>query len=188
MLVSPSPRGIAPVCRVRQMSIGPTEEDKDFPREGAKARRGLRLLDIEALASDVVDCGLQLHRRLGPGLLETVYGNVLAEQLRRRGYRVAQQVSVDVVVDDIRFEGAFRADIVIEDQLIVEVKSVERTAPVHSKQLLTYLRLIDLSLGFLMNFGAETFREGLRRVVNKHAFAPSRLRVGPLSSSPAESR
>jgi GxxExxY protein len=156
---------------------------EDFPREGAKARRGLRLADIEALASDVIDCGLQLHRQLGPGLLESVYENVLAEQLRRRGYRAQQQVAIDVVIEDIRFDGAFRADLIVEDSMIIEVKSTERNAPVHGKQLLTYLRLSQLSLGFVMNFGCETFREGLRRVVNKHPFAPSRLRVEHPSSS-----
>jgi GxxExxY protein len=176
---------IAPVCGLRQLTLRAKKEGRMFPREGAKARRGLRLVDIETLASDVVDCGLHLHRQLGPGLLETVYENVLAEQLRRRGYSVRQQVSIDVVVEDIRFDGAFRADLVIDDCLIIEVKSTERNAPVHGKQLLTYLRLSHMSLGFVMNFGCETFREGLRRVVNKHPFAPSRLRVETTSSSPA---
>jgi GxxExxY protein len=136
--------------------------------------------DVEVIATAVIDCGYHLHRRLGPGLLETVYEAVLAEQVGRRGFAVERQKSVPLEIDGISFNEGFRVDLLVEGALVIELKSVERTSPVHAKQLLTYLRLLDLPLGLLMNFGAETFRDGLKRVVNSHEpFAPSRLRVRP---------
>jgi GxxExxY protein len=125
------------------------------------------------MAATAVDCGFHIHKELGPGLLESVYEMLLAEALRQHGLTVVQQRSVPVTFRGITFADAFRADLIIEDSLIIEVKSVERNAPVHSKQLLTYLRLMKQPLGLLMNFGCETFREGVKRVVNGHnAFAP----------------
>jgi GxxExxY protein len=122
--------------------------------------------DIEVLASQAVDCGFQIHKRLGPGLLESVYEALLAVMLERRGLRVQRQKPVSITLDDIAIPDAFRADLVVEDTLIVEIKSVERNAPIHSKQLLTYLRLTEQPLGLLMNFGCETFRDGPKRVLN----------------------
>jgi GxxExxY protein len=125
------------------------------------------------MAATAVDCGFHIHKELGPGLLESVYEMLLAEALRQHGLTVVQQRSVPVTFRGITFADAFRADLIIENSLIIEVKSVERNAPVHSKQLLTYLRLMKQPLGLLMNFGCETFREGVKRVVNGHnAFAP----------------
>ncbi len=132
----------------------------------------------EELAAVAIDHGLSIHRELGPGLLESVYEMVLATRLARAGFAVARQKPVSLKCDGLIFPDAFRVDIVIEDRLIIEVKSVEALAKVHTKQLLTYLRLTNRSLGLLMNFGAATFREGVRRVVNNHQdFASSRLRV-----------
>ena len=137
-------------------------------REGAKNHR-----QIEELASAAVDCGFQIHKELGPGLLESVYEVVLAEALTQRGLRASRQRPVQISFRGINLPDAFRADLVVEDTLIIEVKSVERNAPVHAKQLLTYLRLMKQPLGLLMNFGCETFREGVKRVVNGHnGFAP----------------
>jgi iron complex transport system substrate-binding protein len=134
--------------------------------------------DMEAIAADVVDLSLRLHRDLGPGLLESVYETVLAAKLTRLGYRVARQRSIDIEFEGLRFDGAFRIDLMVEDQLLVEIKSVERLNAAHAKQLLTYLRLTKRSLGLLINFGGATLKEGLRRVVNDHpSFASSRLRV-----------
>jgi iron complex transport system substrate-binding protein len=121
---------------------------------------------IEELASEAIDCGFQVHKRLGPGLLESVYEVVLAAKLQSRGLRVERQKPILIEVDGLTIPDAFRADLVIEDRLILEIKSVERSAPVHSKQLLTYLRLTERPLGLLMNFGCETFRDGLKRVLN----------------------
>lgn len=134
--------------------------------------------DLETLAAVAVDCGLKLHQGLGPGLLESVYEAVLAESLKRRGLSVERQKPVDIVFDAMVLREGFRADLLVEGRLLIELKSVERIAPVHAKQLLTYLRLMGLPLGLLMNFGAATFREGIKRVVNNHTdFASSRLRV-----------
>jgi len=122
--------------------------------------------DIEQLARRTIDCGFRVHKELGPGLLESVYEAVLAASLERDGLRVERQKPITIVFDGLTIADGFRADLVVEDRLIVEVKSVERTAPVHGKQLLTYLRLTEQPLGLLMNFGCETFRDGLKRVVN----------------------
>jgi GxxExxY protein len=133
---------------------------------------------IEELAAVAIDHGLSVHRELGPGLLESVYETVLAARLARAGFRVERQRPVSIATDGLIFPDAFRVDIIVEDRLIIEVKSVEALAKVHAKQLLTYLRLSERPLGLLMNFGAATFREDLRRVVNDHQdFASSRLRV-----------
>lgn len=133
---------------------------------------------VEELARIAVDCGFAIHKELGPGLLESVYETVLAASLAKRGMKVDRQKPVDFRFDGLVFSEGFRADLIVENQLIIEVKSVERLAPVHTKQLLTYLRLLDQPVGLLMNFGGATFREGLRRIVNNHTdFAPSRLRV-----------
>jgi GxxExxY protein len=128
---------------------------------------------LEELATAAVDCAFHIHKELGPGLLESVYEAVLAQALRQQGFHVAQQQPVPITFRNLAFLDAFRADLIVESSLIIEVKSVERNAPVHAKQLLTYLRLMKQPLGLLMNFGCETFREGVKRVVNGHqAFAP----------------
>jgi GxxExxY protein len=134
--------------------------------------------DVEVVSADVVDAALQLHRELGPGLLESVYETILAAELSDRGYAVSRQQPVDIEYRGIRFESAFRADLVVEGRVVVEIKSVERLNAAHAKQLLTYLRLMRQPLGLLINFGGETLKEGLRRIVNDYKpSAPSRLRV-----------
>ena len=142
-------------------------------REDAKARR-----DIEEVAAIVVDVALQLHRDLGPGLLESVYEAVLFKMLEQRGLLVERQKPVPIKYQGISLDEGFRLDLLVDGQLIVELKSVENIHPVHPKQLLTYLRLMNLPLGLLINFGAPLLKDGLQRVVNKHTnFASSRLRV-----------
>jgi GxxExxY protein len=131
--------------------------------------------DIEWLAKAAIDCGFQLHDDIGPGLLETAYEAFLATLLAERGLRVEVQKPVPVTYRGVVIRNAFRADILVEQRLVIEVKSVERLAPVHSKQLLTYLRLMDQPLGLLMNFGADLFRNGLKRIINNRSdyVAPS---------------
>jgi len=118
------------------------------------------------IAKIIVDAAFHIHKRLGPGLLETVYEVVLAYVLQGRGLKVERQVPVAIVYDDIKFDEGFRADLIVEDKVIVELKSVENVVPVHKKQLLTYLRLADKRLGLLINFGSELIRDGISRVVN----------------------
>lgn len=125
-------------------------------------------MDIEQMAATAIDCGLQVHRRLGPGLLENAYEAILAKVIEGRGLTVERQKMIPIRFDDLVITDGFRADLVVNGQLLIELKSVDHLAPVHGKQVLTYLRLMDLRVGLLMNFGAETFREGLRRVVNQY--------------------
>lgn len=120
----------------------------------------------DVLAKRVLDEAFRLHTELGPGLLESVYEQVLAARLRKGGLRVEAQKSVSIVVDDLTISEAFRADLVIEGKLIVELKSVEEIKPVFAKQLLTYLRLSGLKLGLLLNFGAPSLKNGTERVAN----------------------
>ena len=119
------------------------------------------------LATQIVDAAFQVHSRLGPGLLESVYEVVLAHELERRGLKVQRQVAIGLEYDGLRFDEGFRADLVVENKVIVEIKSVETVAPVHKKQILTYLRLADKRLGLLLNFGSALIKDGIVRVVNR---------------------
>jgi GxxExxY protein len=139
--------------------------------------------DLEALARIAVDCGFRIHKELGPGLLESVYEAILANGLSRAGLFVERQKPLPISFEGVQISEGYRVDLLIEGTLIIEIKSVERLVPVHSKQLLTYLRLAQQPLGLLMNFGGETFKEGVKRVANNYVFAPSRLCVNPLPSS-----
>lgn len=142
-------------------------------REGAKTRR-----NVEEMSAIVVDCAYKLHVEVGPGLLESVYEVVLAKMLEREGLEARRQVAVPIDLMGMKFDEGFRADILVEGQLLIELKSVENVLPVHSKQVLTYLKLLKLPLGLLINFGAPTVKEGLKRISNNHQnFASSRLRV-----------
>lgn len=123
---------------------------------------------LEPVITDVIDCGFQIHKQLGPGLLESVYETVLAKALRKRGYAVDRQKPVEIAFDGMTFREGFRADIIVNEILLVELKSTERMAPVYGKQVLTYLRLMNLPIGLLMNFGCATFKEGLQRIANNY--------------------
>lgn len=125
-------------------------------------------IGIESLANMTVDCGFHIHRDIGPGLLESAYELLLAESLMRRGLSVERQIPISLKANGIVIDNAFRADLLVERLLLIEVKSTEAHAPVHAKQLLTYLRLMNLPLGLLMNFGGATFKQGIRRIANNH--------------------
>ena len=118
------------------------------------------------LAKIVVDLSLKIHRALGPGLLESVYEEVLSYELAKSGLKFNRQQGIVVVYEGIKMDLGFRADIIIEDKLIIELKSVESIAPVHSKILLTYLRLTNKKLGLLVNFNVELIKDGIKRIVN----------------------
>jgi len=119
------------------------------------------------IAKEVVDAAFHIHTKLGPGLLESVYETVLAAVLRKRGLRVERQVPVPIRFEDLTFDEGFRADLIVEGKVILELKSVEETAPVHKKQVITYLRLADKRLGLLINFGAPLIKDGITRLVNR---------------------
>ncbi len=118
------------------------------------------------VAKQIVDAAFHVHSALGPGLLETVYEVALEHELKKRGLVVKRQEPVGIVYDGIRFEEGFRADLIVDECVIVELKSLETIAPVHKKQLLTYLRLTNMKLGLLINFGAPLIKDGIFRVVN----------------------
>ena len=120
-----------------------------------------------AVAAQIVDAAYKIHLKLGPGLLESVYLVVLAYELRKRGFVVVTERELPVVYEDVRIEVGYRIDMIVEEKVIVELKSVEKLAPVHGKQLLTYLRLADKRLGLLINFGEARIKDGIQRVVNQ---------------------
>jgi iron complex transport system substrate-binding protein len=122
--------------------------------------------ELDDITGAIVDVALKIHLELGPGLLESVYEAVLARALERRGFHVERQKAIRFEYDGMVFEEGFRADLLVEDRVVVELKSVEKLAPVHSKQLLTYLRLMNLPIGLLINFGAATLKGCLHRIVN----------------------
>jgi len=118
------------------------------------------------IANMIMDAAFQIHRELGPGLLESVYEVILARKLTEMGLTVERQVPVPIIFQEIFFEEGFRADLFVEQKVIIELKSVERLQPVHSKQLLTYLRLTGCRLGLLINFGEYLMKDGFKRVAN----------------------
>jgi len=118
------------------------------------------------VATEVVDAAYRVHTKLGPGLLESVYEEVLAYELICRHLKVERQVALPIAYGDLFVEDAFRVDLVVEDCLLVELKSVEAVLPVHQKQLLTYLRLSGRRLGLLINFGSHLIKNGIQRIVN----------------------
>ena len=118
------------------------------------------------ITGTVVDTAIDIHRRLGPGLFESVYRKVLAYELRQRGLDVLEEQPIPVVWEDVKLEVGFRADLIVNRMVILELKSIEAVAPVHKKQLLTYLRLADMRVGLLINFGEELLKNGIHRVVN----------------------
>ncbi|MBX9788303.1 MAG: GxxExxY protein [Pirellulales bacterium] len=118
------------------------------------------------LAAIVVDVAYQIHRRLGPGLLESAYQAIMSYELRLRGLHVETEVPIPVLWCDVRLEVGFRVDLWIERLLLVELKSIEALAPVHKKQMLTYLRITNSRLGLLINFGEELIKNGIVRLVN----------------------
>jgi GxxExxY protein len=118
------------------------------------------------IAKEIVDAAYKIHTTLGPGLLESVYEVLLEYELKKRGLRVVRQERLPVVYESVKLDDGYRADLVVEGKVIVELKSIEELAPVHRKQLLTYLRLSDKRLGLLINFGDALIKHGISRVVN----------------------
>ena len=118
------------------------------------------------IAKEIVDAAYKIHTKTGPGLLESAYEAILIYELRKRGLRVVSQEPIPVVYEEVELEVGYRADLIVENKVIVELKSVEKTAPVHKKQLLTYLKLANMRLGLLINFGESLIKTGFTRIVN----------------------
>ena len=118
------------------------------------------------LSKIIVNTCYNIHVKLGPGLFESVYEEILFHELTEKGLKVERQKAIPVVWKDLKMELGFRADLIVEDKVIIELKSVEAIAPVHKKQLLTYLRLMDLKLGLLINFNEKLIKTGITRIVN----------------------
>jgi GxxExxY protein len=118
------------------------------------------------LAKIVVDVAYHIHRTLGPGLFESVYHAVMVYELKKRGLRVKSKHPIPVVWEEVKLDLGFEADVIVEDKLVLELKSIEQVSPVHKKQLLTYLRLTNCRLGLVINFGSELIKNGISRVVN----------------------
>lgn len=141
--------------------------------------------DIDVITGEIVDLAVKLHVRIGPGLLESVYETLLERQLRERGLIVERQKLVAFEFDGITFREGLRVDLFVENQIIVEIKSVEKLTAIHSKQVLTYLRLLELPVGLLLNFGAGYMREGLHRIVNRYRpSSSSPLRINQRATQP----
>jgi GxxExxY protein len=124
----------------------------------------MALVTVDSAAT-VIGCAIAVHRTLGPGLFESVYEPCLAHEMHKAGLRFQRQVALPLIYDSIRFPQAFRADFIVEDELLVELKSVEHLQPVHHSQLLTYLKLAGLRKGLLINFNVRLLKEGLRSIV-----------------------
>jgi GxxExxY protein len=136
---------------------------------------------VDAITGDVLDAAIQVHRELGPGLFESIYETLLAARLERAGYRVARQVPVDLVHDGLRFEAAFKVDILIEERIVIEIKAVERLVALHRKQVLSYLRILKQPVGLLINFNTSLLKDGFHRIENTHS-ASSPTPLAPLNA------
>ena len=135
-------------------------------------------MDINEITAQIIDAGLSIHRALGPGLLESVYEAILFFELTERGLFVEQQVPIPLIWKGMLVKESFRADLIVEKKVIVELKSIEKTLPVHKKQVLTYLRVTGLEIGLLLNFGDALFKHGIERIINgKHEAPDDDLRV-----------
>ena len=119
------------------------------------------------IATQIVDAAYKIHTRLGPGLFESAYETVLAYELESRGLQVARQQAIPVVYESVHLQEGFRADIIVENKVIIEIKSLETLHPVHKKQLITYLTLANIRLGLLINFGEVLIKDGIKRIANK---------------------
>lgn len=123
-------------------------------------------MNEEEIGRFVVDASMKVHTALGPGLLETIYEACLAHELEKRGLEVKRQVALPIVYDDLRLDNAFRIDLLIDDKVVVELKAIDNLLPIHTAQLLSYLKLGKYKLGFLLNFNVVHMKDGIKRMVN----------------------
>ena len=147
------------------MRLSVLARNKKISRKVAESLRKTNMTENE-ISKIIVNTCYNIHVKLGPGLLESVYEEILFYELIKNGLRVERQKAIPVIWDDIKMEIGFRADLIVENKVIIELKSVEIIAPVHLKQVLTYLRITGLKLGLLINFNDKLIREGITRIVN----------------------
>ena len=133
------------------------------------------------ISGDIVDAAIKLHQRLGPGLLESAYEMILASELSRRGHKVERQVPVSFEYEGMRFADAFRIDMIVDDQVVVELKATEQKSPVFPRQLKTYLALMNKHLGLLLNFGQARMVDGIERIINGYGQQTSDSQTGSVS-------
>ena len=133
-------------------------------REEGENRRGALREDHDALTDQVIGLAIEVHRHLGPGLLESAYEECLCYELRKAQLEFTRQHHLPIVYKEIRLDAAYRIDLIVEQRLVIEIKTVERLLPIHEAQLITYLRLSGLRVGLLMNFNTAILKEGLRRI------------------------
>ena len=131
-----------------------------------RRRKGAKIMNESEIGTVIVDTAVHIHKKLGPGLLESVYETVLMRLLSKKGLHVQRQVSIPIEFEGEAFDEGFRADLFVEGKVIIEVKSVEKITPAHKKQLLTYLKLTNTKLGYILNFGTELMKTGIDRIVN----------------------
>lgn len=124
------------------------------------------MLEINSITGAIVDSAVRIHARLGPGLLETVYETVLSRDLIRRGFEVERQKVISFTFEELHFEHAGRCDLLVNQTIVVEVKSASKIITLHEQQLLTYLRLLNCRVGLILNFGAPLMKDGLKRIIN----------------------
>ena len=124
-------------------------------------------MDENQLSKIIVDCCYRIHTKLGPGLLESVYVEILIYELRKAGLKCQKEVGIPVYYEDVKLDLGFRADLIVENLVIIELKSIEKVQPVHKKQLMTYLKLTGIKLGLLVNFNVNLIKDGIERVVNR---------------------
>jgi GxxExxY protein len=125
-------------------------------------------MQLNEITSAIIETAIEIHRRLGPGLLETVYRKVLAYELRKKGFDVLEEWPIPVLWDNVQLDVGFRTDLLVNSAVLVELKSVEKIAPVCKKVVLTHLRLSDLRIGLLINFGEELLKKGIHRIANNY--------------------
>lgn len=123
-------------------------------------------MDINTVTGQIIDAAIKVHTALGPGLLESAYEACLAYELRKRGLQVSTQVELPIIYDEVRIEIGYRLDLLVEDVVIVELKSVEQVLPIHKAQILSYLKLSSKKVGLLLNFNVEHMKDGITRFVN----------------------
>ena len=144
--------------------------------------------ELDDITGDIVDAAMKLHTRLGPGLRESVYDTLLGKALEQRGLRVDRQHTASFELDGVKFRRGLTIDLLVERQVAVEVKSVDKIAVAHRKQVLTYLRLLDLRVGLLINFGSLRLKDGIRRIVNGYEPGKSsHLRINQRTDAPPRS-